>query len=67
MIFRLITDLMPGNTILETCNCMMNKFGTDKYADMIREGFEIPFSKYRREFWKAYVKGKFAAKRDRHL
>ena len=55
MIFRIITDRMPGNTILDTCNRMIDKYGTDAYIDMIHEGFDVPFSKYRREFWKALV------------
>ena len=63
MIFRYITDRMSGETILNTCDRMMDKFGTNAYVKMIQEGFDIPFSKFRREFWKSFAKGVVGGKK----
>lgn len=56
MLFDLFAKVLPGETIMNTCDRMTWKYGTDTYVDMIHKGFDKPFSKYRREFFKALSK-----------
>jgi len=53
MLFNLLVNHLNEETVINTCDRMTDKYGTDDYVDLIHEGFDVSFSKYRREFVKA--------------